>query len=161
MPPSECCGRISWPDIGVPRTVIEVSDLNGHWFEDHDDEALTISRPHLVVPAMHHVEQILELGAALLADAPADPQVLVHCHAGVSRSVAAAYLLLALEDGPGQERQSYERLRQAWGSRLAPTPNAALVRMGDEALGRGGRLADEVERNLRLEAPCLDVNVFL
>ena len=63
--------------------------------------------------------------------------MLVHCWAGVSRSMAAAYILLCDRFGPGHE----EAIAQP--SRLrAPHayPNALLVQLADAALGREGRM---------------------
>lgn len=74
------------------------------------------------------------LGAAHTAD-PA--RLLVHCHMGVSRSTATAYLALALAAGPGREAAAFEQLLRVTEK---PWPNGLIVRLADEALGRGGAL---------------------
>ena len=85
-------------------------------------------------PSRDDVERLLDLGARL-RDQPV-AHLLVHCHAGVSRSTAAAAILMA-HDNPGREREAFavvERLRpRSW-------PNSLMVRLGDEALGRDGAL---------------------
>src|SRR5438477_6295685 len=48
-----------------------------------------------VVPEVGHVQRILALGRDLAASAAADSHLLVHCHAGVSRSTAAMTPMLA------------------------------------------------------------------
>ena len=48
-----------------------------------------------VVPELQHVERILALGRDLTSSAAADSHLLVHCHAGVSRSTAAMTIMLA------------------------------------------------------------------
>ena len=50
--------------------------------------------PDRVVPGTQQVQQILALGRDLTAFPPADAHLLVHCHAGVSRSTAAMTLML-------------------------------------------------------------------
>ena len=62
-------------------------------------------------------------------------RLLVHCHAGVSRSTASAVLLLAQRDparDPGDIVDEVVRRRpQAW-------PNLRIVEIGDRLLGRRG-----------------------
>lgn len=67
--------------------------------------------------------------------------LLVHCWAGVSRSPAAAYVLACARSEPGDEAALAAALRAA-----APfaTPNARVVALADEALGRGGRMRDAI-----------------
>ena len=91
-----------------------------------------------VPPAAHHVAKILEFGRAWTAEAP----MLVHCWAGISRSTAAAYILLCDRAGPGREENIAQRLRAA-----APHafPNPLLVGLADEALRREGRMIEAVK----------------
>src|ERR1700722_20281381 len=67
-------------------------------------------------PGADHVAAILEFGRGLPTDRPV--HLLVHCHAGVSRSTAAALLLLAQRDparDPGDIVDDIVRRRpQAW-----------------------------------------------
>ncbi|HVV64212.1 MAG TPA: hypothetical protein VHC42_02000, partial [Rhizomicrobium sp.] len=62
--------------------------------------------------------------------------------AGISRSTAASYALLCDRAGPGAEREIAEDLRAR-----APhaQPNRLIVRLADEALGRGGAMARAIE----------------
>ena len=93
-----------------------------------------------VLPRRDHVEAILEFGRTLAADTTRreDVHLLVHCHMGVSRSTAAAAILIAQAD-PGLDAETiFARLlsvrRQAW-------PNSLMVAFADELLGRDGRLS--------------------
>ena len=88
-------------------------------------------------PAAHHVARLLDFGRTWNADAP----MLVHCWAGISRSTAAAYILLCDRLGPGHEEAIAQYLREA-----APHafPNPLLVSLADEALGRKGRMVEAV-----------------
>jgi predicted protein tyrosine phosphatase len=88
-------------------------------------------------PGEEHVSALLAFGRDLMAEPPPEAHLLVHCHAGVSRSTASMALLLA-QGLPGieAERVFGEVLRirpQAW-------PNLRIVEMGDALLGRGGAL---------------------
>lgn len=68
--------------------------------------------------------------------------VLIHCERGVSRSTAAALIILAASTPPGEEARCVAQLRAA-----APfaDPCPLLVGYGDELLGRDGRLIDALE----------------
>jgi predicted protein tyrosine phosphatase len=64
-------------------------------------------------------------------------RLLLHCHAGISRSPAAAMILLARHLGPGRE---LEAAAEVFRVRPAACPNLALLRAGDELLNRQGAL---------------------
>jgi predicted protein tyrosine phosphatase len=92
-----------------------------------------------VMPEEGHVEAILEFGTSLGRDASKRDKghLLVHCHAGISRSTAAMAMLLA-QAGPDQDDDRIiDRLieirPQAW-------PNSVMVGFADRILGRKGRL---------------------
>jgi predicted protein tyrosine phosphatase len=89
-------------------------------------------------PAETHIHALLKFGRAWDADAP----ILVHCWAGVSRSMAAAYTILCDRLGPGQELAIAREVRAR-----APhaDPNRLIVRLADEMLGRDGRMVEAVE----------------
>ncbi|MGB8365288.1 MAG: tyrosine phosphatase family protein [Rhizomicrobium sp.] len=88
-------------------------------------------------PAAHHVEQLLRFGRDWQASSP----ILVHCWAGISRSTAAAFILLCDRLGPGSEHMIAQALRAR-----APHafPNPLLVSLADEALAREGRMVEAV-----------------
>lgn len=88
-------------------------------------------------PTEAHVARLVDFGRKWSADAP----MLVHCWAGISRSMAAAYILLCDRSGPGYESEIARALR----ARAAHAyPNALLVRLADRALGRRGRMIEAV-----------------
>ena len=95
--------------------------------------------PGLELPRREHMEQILAFGRSLqrdLAERP-DAHLLVHCHAGISRSTAAMTALLAQADSSLDEDTIFERVLavrpKAW-------PNSLMIGFADELLSRGGRL---------------------
>ena len=74
--------------------------------------------------------------------------LLVHCMRGVSRSTAAAFIILCIREPQTAEDELARRLRKA-----APyaDPCPMLVAYADEILGRGGRMIDAIED---LPPPC-------
>ncbi|MFJ6322447.1 MULTISPECIES: tyrosine phosphatase family protein [unclassified Rhizobium] len=92
----------------------------------------------LIAPQEVHVRAIVDFAGEWDRTAP----LLVHCWMGVSRSPAAA-LIAALAVYPEQDDLALvRRLRAA--SPFA-TPNARLVAIGDDMLGRNGRLVAAVK----------------
>jgi predicted protein tyrosine phosphatase len=89
-------------------------------------------------PSASHVDTLIAFGRTWDGDAP----MLVHCWAGVSRSMAAAYILLCDRLGPGNERDIAQAMR-----RRAPHayPNPLMVKLADRALGRDGRMVVAAE----------------
>jgi predicted protein tyrosine phosphatase len=103
--------------------------------------------PGWIAPERWDVELLLAFGRDLGAVQPdageeaPHPHLLVHCHAGVSRSTAAAILLLAQRDPvmPAEDAVlEVVRLRpQAW-------PNLRMIELGDALLGRDGEIVAAV-----------------
>ncbi|MBB3608903.1 tyrosine phosphatase family protein [Rhizobium sp. BK602] len=92
----------------------------------------------LVAPQETHVREIIDFAQSWDRASP----LLIHCWMGVSRSPAAA-LIAALAVHPEEEDAALvHRLRAA--SPYA-TPNARLVALGDEMLGRKGRLVAAIK----------------
>ncbi|HTW34516.1 MAG TPA: hypothetical protein VMD53_07855 [Rhizomicrobium sp.] len=109
-------------------------------------------------PEPHHVDRLLAFGRTWNADAP----MLVHCWAGISRSMAAAYILLCDRLGPGLEEQIAKRLRAR-----APHafPNPLLISHADEALARQGRMIEAVRGigrgDIVAEGRCVELPLVL
>ncbi len=96
-------------------------------------------------PEPHHIEALLEFGKGL-ASAIDDPlaHLLIHCHAGISRSTASMTILLAEARPDTEEDLIFEHIReirpQAW-------PNSRMIGMADDLLGREGRLVAALRRH--------------
>ena len=84
-------------------------------------------------PARQHIDALLSFSRGWDAKQP----LLIHCWAGISRSMASAYTILCDRIGPGHEIRIARAMRQR-----APhaQPNRLLVQHADDALGRGGRM---------------------
>lgn len=104
------------PTVPGPRTLLRFNDI-------------VETRPGLVAPSAQIVAAILALRAT--------PTLLIHCHAGVSRSTAAAYVLACAVRPLGEEAALAAHLRA-----ICPeaTPNALMVALADAALGRDGAM---------------------
>ena len=93
----------------------------------------------MICPAVEHVEEFLGFVGRWDRQAP----VVIHCYAGISRSTAAAYSAFCSVRPDADETEVALRLRQR---SSAATPNARLVAIADNILGRGGRMTRAVER---------------
>jgi predicted protein tyrosine phosphatase len=102
-------------------------DSSRHHHLSFDD--ILEAMPGYVAPSERHVASIIDL-AAELTDGD---RVLVHCQAGISRSSAAAMIMLAARN-PGHERDIAARLREEgpWF-----VPNRLMVEIADRLIGRG------------------------
>jgi predicted protein tyrosine phosphatase len=89
-------------------------------------------------PGREHIDRLLAFSREWDMQAP----FLIHCWAGISRSMASAFTILCDRLGPDREIEIALAMR-----RRAPhaQPNALLVRHADEALGRGGRMVAALE----------------
>jgi predicted protein tyrosine phosphatase len=91
--------------------------------------------PGRYAPSREDVERLLAFGREL--GEAAGSHLLVHCHAGVSRSTAAAALILAQThpDRPaGEVLDAVAQIRpRAW-------PNLRILEFGDAILGRDGEI---------------------
>jgi predicted protein tyrosine phosphatase len=101
--------------------------------------------PGMMLPERRHIEELLQFGEGLPAG-EGDPlgHLLVHCHAGISRSTASMATLLAEARPDADEDAIFVHIReirpQAW-------PNSRMIAMADELLGRSGRLTAALQRH--------------
>jgi predicted protein tyrosine phosphatase len=89
-------------------------------------------------PAAAHVQHIIAFVDRLRTECGRSrPRLLVHCHAGISRSTASAYIALARELGLDRADEAFQHLLRVTAN---PWPNRRLVNLADEALAANGRL---------------------
>ena len=91
-----------------------------------------------VAPDAEHVAQLLQFATAW----DRRGSMVIHCWAGISRSTAAAFIALCALNPETPEELIARRMREA-----SPTayPNRLMIRLGDAALGRTGRMMAAVE----------------
>ncbi len=101
--------------------------------------------PGMQPPQRHHVEALLEFGTGLAA-AEGDPlsHLLVHCHAGISRSSASMTTLLAEARPEMDEDALFEHIR---GDSPAGLADSRMIVFADDLLGRDGRLFAALRRH--------------
>ena len=86
-------------------------------------------------PVRAHMDQLIAFSRSWDASAP----MVIHCWAGISRSMASAFAILCDRLGENREIEIARIMRQR-----APhaQPNRLLVRHADDALGRRGRMLE-------------------
>jgi predicted protein tyrosine phosphatase len=90
------------------------------------------------LPEAEHVRELIAFGRNWDGRTP----LLVHCWAGISRSMAAAFILMCDRAESGAEYAIAKKIR----ARAAhANPNRLLIRLADRALDRDGRMIDAVE----------------
>jgi predicted protein tyrosine phosphatase len=126
-------------------------------FADFSRHARTLLRfhdcvepaPGQVPPRREHVEQILGFGTALKdATQDAGAHLLVHCHAGISRSTAAMTTLLAQFE---PDRPADDILKEIVDIRAKAWPNLCMIESADDLLGREGTLVAAAARVYALQ----------
>jgi predicted protein tyrosine phosphatase len=122
---------LSIAEPGIRNITPEGIPSDRHHHLNFDDIVEAI--PGYLEPSERHVGEIIELAAGL-ADTD---RILVHCQAGISRSSAAALIILSVRN-PGHEKAIAGQLR-AEGPWFVP--NRLMVEIADRLIGRGPRLS--------------------
>ena len=124
------------PDHPVPEAFGTFGEHEKLELRFHD---IIDDTPGLVAPKPEHVTRILALGRDLAASPASATHLLVHCHAGISRSTASMALILAqaLPDQP-----AHVVLEMVHGIREKAWPNLRMIEFGDAMLGRHGTLIE-------------------
>jgi predicted protein tyrosine phosphatase len=86
-----------------------------------------------ILPGAEHVETLLDFVYGWDRAAP----LLIHCFAGVSRSTAAAFIGACALNSARDESEIARTIRTA---SPTATPNARIVALADDILGRNGRM---------------------
>ena len=100
--------------------------------------------PGCVAPERDDVELLLAFGREL--SRARETHLLVHCHAGVSRSTAAAALIVA-QTRP--DRPAEEALVAVVRQRPHAWPNLRILELGDALLGRRGEIINAARAQYR------------
>lgn len=126
------------PDEMVPQ--INAREHIVARLRDQETPALTIGFPSIVKSLFETVRPAVERP---------DSRILIHCHAGVSRSTAFAYALMAHVTGEGEERAAFSALMQIVNK---PWPNRRVIEILDNHLERKGALLEPLDE-MRAQFP--------
>jgi predicted protein tyrosine phosphatase len=148
------CGIDELPDHSAVGVTHVLSILDPEWpvpdafgsFGEHERLELRFhdvieETPGVLAPQPEHVAGLLAFGRTLLEEPEPGAHLLVHCHAGISRSTASMILIVA-QAQPGvpaaEIAQEIFRMRpKAW-------PNLRIIEMGDAMLERRGEIVEAV-----------------
>ena len=119
-------------DVTRPASIMPENHLH---LVMHD---IAVAQEGMTMPGEEHVRALLDFAYRWDRAKP----LVVHCYAGVSRSTAAAYITLCALKPERDEAEIAQRMRAA--SRFA-FPNPRIVAIGDEILGRNGRMVAAVK----------------
>ncbi|MEA2737971.1 MAG: hypothetical protein QOH05_1278 [Acetobacteraceae bacterium] len=122
------------PDYPVPEAFGRFGEHEKLELRFHD---VIEDDPGMVPPREGDVVRLLAFGRDLMAEPPNDAHLLVHCHAGISRSTASMALILA-QGLPAVS--AHEIMREIVLIRPKAWPNLRIVEMGDAMLGRNGEI---------------------
>ena len=86
-----------------------------------------------ILPAAEHIQGLIDFVRVWQHD---EAPLLIHCVAGISRSMAAALITLAVK-APGRELDAARHLR---GAAAHAYPNRRMIALADQLLGCAGRL---------------------
>jgi predicted protein tyrosine phosphatase len=123
-----------WPD---PEAFAEFPPHRREALRFHD---VIAPAPKSIVPTQEHVEQLLAFGRDVEV-AGEFAHLLIHCHAGISRSTAAAALLLAQEDPALAPEAIFAEIAR---QRPRAWPNLLMLGLGERILGRVGQIVPAV-----------------
>ena len=103
---------------------------------------ITSPKGDLVLPNKQHIQSALSFASELRGSS-----LLIHCHAGISRSSAVALAIIAKGLGTAKEKQAFKELE-----RTNPNcaPNALVIWLTDEILERNGALYKMAKSMVRL-----------
>lgn len=148
------CGIEELPEHGERDVTHVLSILDPDWpvplafgrFGEHEKLELRFDDviedlPRKTPPREEHVVELLAFGRTLMAEPAEEVHLLVHCHAGVSRSTASLILMVAQarpELPASAITNEILRIRPiAW-------PNLRLIEFGDRLLRRDGEIVSAV-----------------
>jgi len=91
----------------------------------------------------HFPDVVIALFERIAPHAHSDAnRILIHCHAGISRSTAMTYCLIAHRAGPGREAEAFQAFMSLVNK---PWPNRRIVEILDQAMGRNGKMLAQLD----------------
>lgn len=97
-------------------------------FNDIEENTHSIRGQSVTPPTDQDIQRLIDSAPSLLATRG---QILCHCHHGISRSSAAAYILDAISKGKGHEQEALRELVQAFPK---INPNSLMIKIASRLL---------------------------
>ncbi|MFB2832727.1 hypothetical protein ACE1BS_24640 [Aeromonas jandaei] len=119
------------PDVNRKRIPIFPKTTRVHKLFFYDDDDLNKQ----MEPLQNYIIEIIEYLKTLYTKNQ-NISLIINCHAGASRSPAAAYILFLMQEGHGGEPRAFERLLDITNK---PWPNREMIRIADELLKLDGK----------------------
>jgi HEAT repeat protein/predicted protein tyrosine phosphatase len=107
---------------------------------EFDDIETPISDPDYCLPCFDDIIKVINFVAKMPRS---DGRILIHCHAGISRSTAIALTVCATILGAGKEEEAIVAVLM---SRPQAKPNRWIVELADMALERDGKLIETIKK---------------
>jgi predicted protein tyrosine phosphatase len=122
------------PDFPVPEAFGRFGEHDKLELRFHD---VIHRNSGMIPPCEADVARLLTFGQDLIAEPPHNAHLLVHCHAGISRSTASMALILAQTLPTVSAR---EIMREIVRIRPKAWPNLRIIEIGDAMLDRNGEI---------------------
>lgn len=130
------------PDL-VPQTPAKIQACNHYKMAIDDIEAPFDGLSHARVQQIEELcEFAIDWHAGERANDPAHGDMIVHCYAGISRSTAAAFVILCALNPTVSETTIARYLRQ---NAPSANPNRLIVSLGDRVLRRNGQMSKALQ----------------
>ena len=114
----------------------KLDDQIQHLYLNFND--ITVPRDGYISPQEQHIHTLIDFAQSWDRSAP----MIVHCWAGVSRSTAAAFILLCAFSEKADEFSLANHLRE---KSPPATPNTRMVSLADNVLRREGRMSKAID----------------
>jgi predicted protein tyrosine phosphatase len=142
-PLAQAARIVSILDPGT-RAPVELREFEEKTLHLEFDDVIAPMMSTDVLPDALHVEAILDFDRG----ARPDDRLVVHCHAGISRSTASFVIMLA-QRRPNTEASIFAELRSI---RARSWRNARIIMLADDVLGTGGSLTRELREHRKIIA---------
>ena len=131
-------GVITIEDSGIKNPFRVKDEYTKQLVMCFDD--ISFAYDEYILPQKKHIIRALEF-----SDEIGDSSLLIHCHAGVSRSSSIALAILAKKHGEGSETNAVKEL-----VKINPycRPNKLMTELTDDILNRDGKLVKVVSETI-------------
>lgn len=133
---------VSIGDVGVVWPMFKNFPTQPRLLRLEFKDTTDVTKP--TCPKANDIGSIIKFAAAIKFYMEVKPvNLLIHCQAGISRSTAAAFIILNTIAGPGYETVC---LNKVYHARCQMLPNELMVSLADDILVRNGAMLTTIRR---------------